>query len=315
MVYSLLHCHDITTHYKQPIKHPSYPPSSFAYASHHRINNTLVIYDCTLCFFFYFAPRTSSLKMPMNLLLHLVVCVSFLSVGGSLPCNVSLSYSYYEYDLRINCTVRCEMPEISEIHFRDYGSTDSVDFDNPRLPRYRESNYTISATGSFWGEMIHCQVRDVLICTIVIQVNATVYFVCNGTSARWPPYEGPFVTGGPDGDEISVPPETTDDGSPRLLKSGRGKKCVEYGELHKLRRSRATSPARTTAAPEDRNDDDEDSERSNISLAIGMVFLSCVILATICMWTCVRWNDISARPRSYRSRWFFREGCRPVVRL
>ncbi|ACE95455.1 m119.1 [Muromegalovirus WP15B] len=311
MVYSLLHCHDITTHYK-PIKHPSYPPSSFAYASHHRINNTLVIYYCTLCFF-YFAPRTSSLKMSIDLLLHLVVCVSFLSVGGSIPCNVSLSYSYYEYDLRINCTVRCEVPELSEIHFRDYGSTDLVDFDNPRLPRHKESSYTISATGSFWGEMIHCQVRAVLICTVVIQVNATVYFVCNGTSARWPPYEGPFVTGGPDGDdEISVPPETTDDGSPRLLKSGRGKKCVEYGELHKLRRSRATSPARTAAATEDR---DEDSERSNISLAIGMIFLSCVILATICMWTCVRCNDISVRPRSYRSRWFLREGCRPVVRL
>ncbi|AWV68204.1 m119.1 protein [Murid betaherpesvirus 1] len=249
--------------------------------------------------------------MPIHLLFHLVVCVFFLSADGSIPCNVSLDYAYYDFTLHINCTVRCQMPEICEIYFRDYGSTDRVDFDDPRLPRSTEADYTISATGSFWGEMIQCQVRDQLICTVVIEPNATVHFLCNGTSARWPPHEGPFVTGGPDDVEITVPPETTDDGSPRLLSGRRGKKCVEYGELHKLR-GRATSPARTAII---RDRDAETSERSTISLTIGLVFLSCVIIATMCMWTCMRWNDISSRPRSYRSRWFYREGSRPVVRL
>lgn len=140
-------------------------------------------------------------------------------------CNITIDYSYYEYHLNASCIISCPFPiNNGRFEFREKETTEMYG----ETPGTYTALFSLSATGSFWGEYLDCRLTDhSLICVARIDVNVTISIQCIGTNGIWPPFEGPFVTDDQDYLNFVLPTDRIYE-KPKLG----GKKPIQYGTLH-----------------------------------------------------------------------------------
>ncbi|AKB93306.1 b119.1 [Murid betaherpesvirus 8] len=139
-------------------------------------------------------------------------------------CNITVVYSYYDYNLNASCFIICPFPIHGRFDFREKTTTERYG----ETPGTYTALFSLSATGSFWGEYVDCRLTDnSLICVARITVNVTISIQCIGANGIWPPFEGPFVTDDQEYINFVIPTDKVYE-KPKLG----GKKPVYYGTLH-----------------------------------------------------------------------------------